>query len=131
MATVNIPYMYQGEDKVIDFVLKKADGTVQNLNDLTNVVVLIIDSGGNVLEKYSREVLAGFNNTDFDVTNAILGEFSINMRRSVTLTACTGTLKFEIKVSETNVDFTSNKQYSIAEENIFSVMQSKSGQNEI
>ena len=125
-SQINVPILYQGEDRVIGFVLEDQDGNAINLNNLANVVVLLVDSGGNLLEKYSKEVLSGFNHTDFKVINAILGEFNINMRRAVTLTACTGTMYFEIKIAETNVEFASNEYYSIAQENIFSVVQSKS-----
>ena len=124
---INVKYIYQGEDKVISFELLNPNNTPVNLNNLHNVALWLIDSSGAILEKYAMNVVVGFNIADFDIISAVLGTFKINIRRSVTAKACTGALSFEINVAETSADFTDNKKYNIAQENIFYVKQSKGG----
>ena len=132
MAVVLIPFLYQGEDKEINFqILEDDDTTPIPLTDYENIVVWFEDAGGNIIEKYSREVLALHNNADFVVVSNPLGQFKIQMRRAVTLTACVGVMKFEIKVALTDADYTSGEYQSIAQENIFDVKYSLTGRTTI
>jgi hypothetical protein len=132
MAVINIPYLYQGEDKEINFqILEDDEVTPIPLTDYENIVVWFEDAGGNIVERYSREVLASHNNADFVIVSNPDGQFKIKMRRSVTITACLGIMKFEIKVADTNTDYTSNEYHSIAQENIFDVKYSLTGRTTI
>jgi|GEM_PF-4442530 len=124
MATIYIPDLLTGSDKIVQFVLwTDATKTVAiNLNNLTNIIVWIYDSSLNVIERYAKIATAGHNVTDFKVTDAVNGEFEINMRRETLLTACEGTLSFEIKYAETDVDFTNSKYVSYGRESIFNII---------
>jgi len=133
MATIYIPDLLTGSDKTVQFVLwTDATKTVAiNLNNLTNIIVWIYDSSLNIIEKYAKVVTAGHNTTDFKVTDAVNGEFEINMRRETLLTACEGTLSFEIKYAETDADFTNNKYVTYGRESIFNIIHTLSQEQAI
>jgi hypothetical protein len=128
MAVITIDELYQGEDKEINFeILEDDEVTPIPLTDYANIVVWFEDAGGTIIQRYSREVLAAHNNADFVIVSNPNGQFKIKMRRAVTLTACLGVMKFEIKVAFTNADYTDNEYQSIAQENIFDVKYSLTG----
>jgi len=128
MAVVTLDILYPGEDKEINFQMLEDDKTTPiPLTDYENIVVWFEDSGGNIIEKYSREVLADHNNTDFIIVSNPLGQFKIKMRRDITITACVGVMKVEIKSAFTNADYTDSEYRSIAHGNIFDVKYSLTG----
>lgn len=135
MAVVNVPPLYQGEDKIIRFTLwQDEDKTVPyNLNLLPQIIVWLYDSSGTVIERYSKVAIASplHNTADFDIVDAVNGIFEINLRSEKTVLMCSGLMAFELKFAETNADFTNNKYKSIARQNIYMVQSSKTANQTI
>lgn len=106
--------LLKGEDKNIVFTLTDGNAVPINLTTETEgILVYFYYKNSEVLEKYSRDAKAGFNNTDFEVTDAANGEFTIHLQSSKTVSANDGEILAEVKVKQTDADFADNLFRSI------------------
>jgi len=106
--------LLKGEDKNIVFTLTDSNKVAINPTTGTEgILVYFYYRSGLVLEKYSRDVRAGFNNTDFEVTDAGNGKFTIHIQSALTEPANEGEVLVEVKVQQPDTDFTNNTFHSI------------------
>ncbi len=85
-------------------VTVKVNDVVADLNGYTGIVFIVYVESGKVLQKYSRDVLAGHDSTNFKVIDAAAGRFNIIIQPSITLTANTDDYKGEIQVQKADAD---------------------------
>ncbi len=94
---------YKGETTTIKVTVKVND-VVADLNGYTGIVFIVYVESGKVLQKYSRDVLAGHDSINFKVIDAAAGRFNIIIQPSITLTANTDDYKGEIQVQKADAD---------------------------
>lgn len=95
---------YRSDAIRIKCTLKVNDVAV-NLTDYSGIVFILYYKQNVVLEKYSRDVLAGYNNADFKVIDAPSGRFDILVQPSISLIAYGDELKGEIQVQKADADW--------------------------
>ena len=102
--------IFRGEDKLISFTVADSFGTLINLTGYTGIVVQIIDSNENVLAKYSRELLSGHNNVDFEEFDQTInrGGFQVKLQSAVTKAIPIGKICFEIKFQSNEPAYDNN-----------------------
>lgn len=116
--------VYKGEDKQIIVPLTKVNGSgvVSPLDldtEIDNLLAVIYCKKGNdeiVLEKYSINVLTGYNNADLEINTPSTGDLLIRVQAEKTRLAKVGEYFIEIKVRRTNTDFSNSNYDSIAKD---------------
>ena len=109
MASISPPtaVTYKGDTVRKEFVIRTNSVAVNLATTYSNITAWLIDADDTVLQKYSRETLAGHDTADFDQLNqtTFTGRFDINVQRAITLAAATGAYKWVLKVFAVDADF--------------------------
>lgn len=115
--------VYQGEDKTVNLTLKDAEGTPINLSSgYDNIVVFISNADGSVLEKYSRETTAGWQEINTD--DQALGLLSFHISSATTKLASCGKKYIEVLVQKNDLDMDDDKYDSILKSYLFTIAES-------
>lgn len=98
---------YRSEAIRVKITVKVNDVAV-DLTTYSGIIFILYYKNSQVLAKYSRDVLATYDNTNFKVIDAANGRFDILVQPSVTLPAYLDEVKGEIQVQKVDTDWESN-----------------------
>lgn len=104
---------YKSEDILTTFTLTEGTNPA-NLNNYTGIIVIIYNKDNNPLEKYSKQVINGFNSNDYVESDATNGVFQLKMQAEDTKDWTEGAVYAEIKTQVTSSEWSNNSYHTIA-----------------
>jgi hypothetical protein len=78
------------------------NAVVSNLSLYSGIVVMLYYDNNQVLAKYSRDVLTGYDNTNFVIIDNAAGRFDILIQPSVTIPSNADEIKMEVLVQKSD-----------------------------
>ena len=104
--------IFKGQDTTIEITAKDEDGAIINLNTATEIIVRILDEGGNTIDKYNKAGTGGFR--ALDIVTPSTGIMKAHLNAAETDLANEGaTIKAEIKMRFTDFNFDGSTQDSV------------------
>lgn len=95
---------YRGETLRFQITLTTG-GVAVNLDDYSGIIAVLYYDKNQVIQSYSRDTLAGYDNDNFVVVNASTGRFDILLQPSVSIPANIDLIKMEIQVQKVDTDW--------------------------
>jgi hypothetical protein len=103
--------IFKGEDKAINITLKD-NGVAIDLNTAYNgIACWLYYYNGNVLQKYSKNVLSGFGT--LTVTDSTAGIFQVKLQSADTSAAKFGVIYAEVKTQTADNNYDSSTYHTI------------------
>ena len=104
--------IFIGEDKTFKITVKDENGVVINLDNASEIIVRLLDEGGNTIEKYNKAGTSGFQ--ALDIATRSSGIMDIHLNEAQTDLANIGaTINAEIKMRFTDGDFDDSTMDSV------------------
>lgn len=98
MNDIEVP---QGSDKTFEIICKDVNDNVVDFTvGYQNIVVLVLNKDGSVLDKWSRTATAGW--ITLDVTDQNVGKLLIKLLTATTKTALPGKKYLEVRAQKTD-----------------------------
>ncbi len=104
--------LQKGASYSFAFQITDSNGAAQVLTIYSNIILIIKTYRGETIEQYSRETLAGYNDTDFDQrtqTGSNIGFFDIYLQAEKTKSMLESPIYFIIKTQQTDAKYTDSK----------------------
>lgn len=116
----------EGESKNVRFTLTKNSVPLNPDTGTDGILVYFYYKNLELLEKYSRDARAEFNNTDFEVTDGPAGQFTLHVQEDVSVGVEKGDILAEVKIQETDVKFPTGFYSVIKDAFVFEIVPSLS-----
>lgn len=104
--------IFKGQDVTIQITVTNDVGAIIDLGTTSEIIVRLLDEGGNTIEKYNKDGSGGFRALDIDTPSS--GVMDLHLNAAATDLANEGAiLNAELKLRFSDADFDSNTQDAV------------------